>query len=61
MEEKASSGVLPGPREAPVLLSSPSMLLKQERMGAVWERGRREKREGKEEKGEKREKGKREE
>ena len=41
MEEKASSGVLPSPREAPVLLPSPSVLLRQERMGAAWERGRR--------------------
>ena len=60
MEEKASSGVLPRPREAPVLLPSPSVLLRQERMGAAWERGRRGKKRRERGEGEKREKGKKE-
>lgn len=47
--------VLPQSWKAPVLFSSPSLLLKQERLGAVRERGRKRKRK----KGKKREKGKR--
>ena len=47
-EEKASVGHASDPWEVPVLFSSPAVLLKQERMEAAWERGRRgkERREG---------------
>lgn len=56
-DRKPAGIVLPGSWEAPVLFSSPSLLLKQERMGAVRERGRGKKRKKKKREKEKRKKG----